>query len=204
MRSWLLVLALTIAPAAPAQPKSQRVVAVVPLGEVEPAYVQAVARAVEARVDAQVRVEPTRPLPPEAYHAPRRRYRAEKLLDALDAQPPAGAWKVLALTQAEISTTKDDIPDWGIGGLGNIGGRSCVVSAFLVRKHSRGQKQLVRRLADLAVHELGHTLGMPHCPTKGCVMRDANGKLLRSLDSSNGHYCEVCRLRAGPVLRPAP
>ena len=84
---------------------------------------------------------------------------SEKLLDALDARPPRDAWKVIALTEAEISTTKGSIPDWGIGGLGSIDGPSCVVSLYLLRKHSKTREALARRLADLAVHELGHTPG---------------------------------------------
>ena len=35
---------------------------------------------------------------------------------------------------------------------------------------------LVReRLWKVAIHELGHTLGLPHCPNNGCLMQDAHG-----------------------------
>jgi len=175
------------------------VVALVPLGPVEAKQLEEISTAITDRLNVTVRLERQRKLPPAAYYAPRKRWRAEKLLEALTADPPEGAWKVLAVTKAEISTTKDEIYDWGIGGLGDIGGTACVVSSYLLRKHSRTEEVLLRRLTDLAVHELGHTLGLDHCPTEGCVMRDAYGKLIRSIDSSTGQFCESCRrkLRTG-------
>ncbi|HVE83806.1 MAG TPA: matrixin family metalloprotease, partial [Myxococcales bacterium] len=167
-----LLTALTLG-AAPVDLSTPPVVAVVPLGEVDDATLQAVKAGVLAHARVEVRIDPARPLPPEAYYPPRKRWRAEKILDALDADPPRGAWKVIAVTAAEISTTKGDIKDWGIGGLGNIGGLSCVVSTFLVKKHSRRPDQYARRMAELGVHEFGHTLGLDHCSVPRCVMSDA-------------------------------
>ena len=187
-----LLTALTLS-AEPVDLSAPPVVALVPLGEVDDATLQAVRDGIAAHARVTVRIDPVRPLPPEAYYPPRKRWRAEKILDALDADPPKDAWKVVAITAAEISTTKDDVKDWGIGGLGSIGGRSCVVSTFLVRKHSRERATYERRMSDLAVHEFGHTLGLDHCPSRGCVMSDAQGKLIRSLDSSTGEFCDTCR-----------
>src|SRR5206468_263621 len=95
--------------------------------------------------------------------------------------------------EAEISTTKGSIFDWGIVGLGNIGARSCVVSTFIYKKWSKTNETLLRRVADSAVHEFGHTLGLDHCESKGCVMRDARGFAVRSADTSSGQFCDRCR-----------
>lgn len=162
-----------------------RIVRLVPLGAVEPELLDAVSKAVAARVNAKVEVAQAEALPPEAFYQPRKRWRAEKLLDFLDTKAP-GAWRVIGVTNAEISTTKGDIVDWGIAGLGNIGGPSCVVSAQLYKKHSKTKPVMIRRFADCAVHELGHTLGMPHCETEGCVMADAKGNAIKSADRSKG------------------
>jgi archaemetzincin len=190
----MLVLALLLA-AAP-----EHTVAVVPLGDVEPHSLELVKAAIEARADVSVTIEEPRPLPDDAFYKPRKRYRAEKLLDALDGNK---AWKVIGVTNAEISTTKGKIFDWGIAGLGNISGQSCVVSLYLYKKHSKTKALFDRRVADLAVHEFGHTLGMPHCETKGCVMSDAKGKAISSADASSGYYCDACRkLAPEGVLKP--
>ncbi|MFP2931583.1 hypothetical protein ACLESO_41640 [Pyxidicoccus sp. 3LG] len=182
--------ARAVEPAAPSS--QQRVVAIVPFGKVKQAVLERVAKEIQARLKVQVRFDPRRELPKAAYYAPRSRWRAEKLLEAIDADPPKGAWKVVAVTDAEISTTKEDIPDWRIGGLGSLGGLSCVASTYIYRKHSRTEDVLMRRVADLAIHEFGHTLGFDHCETEGCVMADAKGKAIESADKSSGHYCARC------------
>jgi archaemetzincin len=177
---------------AEAQPAAAPLVAIVPLGPVTQEYLDRVAQEIQARLHVRVRSEPRRQLPPEAFYAPRSRYRAEKLISAIEATPPEDAWKVVGVTEAEISTTKGDIKDWGIAGLGSIGGRTCVVSSHIYKKHIKTQKVLLRRLGDLAVHEFGHTLGLDHCETKGCVMSDAKGKAIQSADESSGQYCARC------------
>jgi len=190
-----LVASLLLA-AAPAE----RVVALVPLGKVDPALLKVAAEAIEARVRCEVRVEPARELPKGAWVASRKRWRAEKLLDALAQDPPDGAWKVVGLTSAEISTTKGTIPDWRVGGLGEVGGRACVVSSWINERRARTGADLHRRVADLVVHELGHALGAEHCATRGCVMQDAKGRLLRAQDASTGQYCDRCRRQVGEAV----
>ena len=187
------LLALLLAAAAPAE----RVVALVPLGEVDPALVKLAVEAMRAQVACKVRVEPARALPKAAWYAPRQRWRAERILEALEKEPPENAWKVLALTSAEISTTKGSIPDWRVGGLGEVGGRAGVVSTWINERRARTKEDLHRRIADLVVHELGHTLGLQHCAGAGCVMRDAKGRLLEAQDVSRGRFCEMCRRRTG-------
>ncbi|MBN1206526.1 MAG: hypothetical protein JXB05_16690 [Myxococcaceae bacterium] len=204
----LLVTALLGAALACAAEAPQRVVAIVPLGAVKQEYLDRVAREIQARLEVQVRIEPRRELPAGAFYTPRKRWRAEKLLEAIDASPPAGAWKVVAVTEAEISTTKGDIFDWGVAGLGSIGGPSCVVSTHIYKKHSKTREALLRRLGDLAIHELGHTLGFDHCETKACVMADAKGKAITSADASSGQYCAQCLERLLPedraLIKPHP
>ncbi|MFP2910167.1 hypothetical protein ACLESD_35045 [Pyxidicoccus sp. 3LFB2] len=184
------------APSAP-----ERVVAILPFGTVSQDVLDRVAQALQERLHVQVRIEPQRELPKSAWYAPRRRWRAEKLLEAIDADPPKGVWKVVAITEGEISTTKDDKPDWGIAGLGSLDGQSCVLSTRIYRKHSKTQEMMLRRMEDLAVHEFGHTLGFDHCETEGCVMVDAKGKAVSSADSSTGHYCARCLGQLSPEDR---
>lgn len=169
-----------------------RIIRLVPLGDVEPELLAEVSKAFTARVDATVEIAKREDLPADAFYKPRKRWRAEKLLDFLDTKAP-GAWRVVGVTNAEISTTKGDIVDWGIAGLGSLGGTSCVVSAQLYKKHSKTKAVMLRRFADVAVHELGHTLGMPHCESNGCVMADAKGNAIKLADRSTGQYCEPCR-----------
>jgi archaemetzincin len=205
--SRVLLLSLSVllaglpAAAEPASPPAEPVVAILPLGKVDQDVLDRVAKEIQARLRVQVRFESPRELPKAAWYAPRKRWRAEKLLEAVDADPPKGAWKVVAVTGAEISTTKGDIQDWGIAGLGNMGGLSCVLSTHIYRKHSKTKAVLLRRVGDLTIHEFGHTLGFDHCETDGCVMSDAKGKAISSADHSSGNYCERCLGQLSPEVR---
>ncbi|HEY3445730.1 MAG TPA: hypothetical protein VGK67_05160 [Myxococcales bacterium] len=189
----LALVASMLVAAAPAE----RVVALVPLGKVDPALLKVAVEAIEAKVACKVRVESERELPKAAWYAPRKRWRAEKLLEALGQDPPQGTWKVVGFTAAEISTTKGSIADWRVGGQGEVGGRACVVSSWINERHAKTKADLHRRIADLVVHEVGHTLGAAHCESKGCVMRDAEGRLLETQDASTGQFCDACRKKVG-------
>jgi archaemetzincin len=196
-----LALALVAAAAA-----SEPIVDLVPLGTVEPRLLEVLRRALEARVHARVRLAPPRELPRDAFYARRNRWRAEVILELLEREAPEDAWRVVGVTEAELSTTKGAVADWGIAGFGGVGGKACVVSSFLYRKHSTTRAAMERRFADIAVHEFGHTLGMEHCGAAGCVMADARGKAIRAADRSTGEYCPFCRARVftahGSILKP--
>jgi len=178
---------------APARAGEEKVVALVPFGPVDDRLVEVARAAIERRLRVAVGIEPRRELPRAARASARRRWRAEKILEALQEDPPPGAFKVVAMTDAEISTTKGDIPDWRVAGLGNIGGLACVTSMWINLRHSATRATLERRTADLVIHELGHTLGLPHCETPRCVMRDAKGRYLETADSSSGDFCDRCK-----------
>jgi archaemetzincin len=163
-------------------------VSLVPLGRVEPRLLRIAAEAMEAEFLVDVTIEPAVSLPRSAYYPPRGRYRAEKLLDWMQ-----GKWtssdKVVGLTASDVSTTHRDHADLGIFGLGQMPGRACVLSTFRLKGPT-----LPARVAKVAVHELGHTFGLPHCRTPKCVMQDAGGKLA-TVDGGGRSPCRQCRAR---------
>ncbi len=171
------------------------------------ALVDAIAAELQRVYQVEVRQLRSRPLPRSAYYQPRRRYRADLLLEHLAAlvptDLPAGT-RVLGLTTVDISTSKPPHKDWGVFGLGSLGGTVAVVSSHRLRKHARDDSQVRWRVTNTAVHELGHVLGLDHCEEARCVMLDAQGGITNTDESSGvpGPRCQALLERAAP-LRPA-
>lgn len=195
--------ALAMAPAAAALPATTApVIAIQPLGEIDPSVVQKLSNHFEAMLDARVIVLPKTPLPRSAYYAPRNRYRGPKILDHLEARVPANVTKVLGVMSRDLSATKKEIYDWGILGIAGLSRRAAVVSIHRLNRHRVGPAKFEKRLNQVATHELGHTYGISHCKTARCLMNDACGSI-RTVDRSSGKFCANCRRRMADVLEQA-
>jgi len=146
-------------------------------------------------------LDPT-PLPDAAFYPPRSRYRAEKLLDALYEHRPPDAHVIIGLTTVDISTTKGPHEDWGVLGLATVAGGECVISQFRAKKSALNAEHVQQRLAKTVVHEVGHTLGLPHCPNFGCLMEDGQGTVLTT--DHEYDLCAACRTTLGKWARELP
>jgi len=202
--AWFLLICSGIGSALAQESASLPVVALQPLGEVPPAIIAATKAGAEARLRIRVEVLPTAALPKMAYYPPRERYRAEKLLKWLEENPgrePGRYLKIIGLTTQDISTTKRDVPDWGVFGLGSLGGQTCVISTRRLRpKDGQPEAILLERLIKVVHHEIGHTFGLEHCPTDRCVMQDAQGSIL-TVDREDGTFCAACVAKLAGHLR---
>jgi archaemetzincin len=159
---------------------------------VSDAELELVRRALAAIFSEPVSVMPHVELPKSAFYAPRSRYRAEKLLDFVRPRLPSGALRIAGITAADISTTKPPHADWGILGLATIDGSACVLSTFRCHRRSKNAEHARVRFAKTAVHELGHTFGLEHCPNRGCLMEDGGGSVLTT--DRERDLCTACRM----------
>lgn len=208
MLKGILSVALALASVAGSAPAAERrpVIAIQPYGKIDAAVVARVEAGVRDRFDADVVVLAARELPADAFYAPRRRYKADKLLVALDAESAGRYTRIVGLTDRDISTSTDEFADWGVYGLSEFSGESGVVSTFRLARGAAGAEALDARVVKAVDHELGHTFGAEHCPVAGCVMADAEGSI-RSVDAGDGRFCPVCLARLGAIARrdaPAP
>ncbi len=169
-------------------------VAIQPLGPVKQEDIARVEAGIRASYAVDVEVLPVKPLPKAAYYPPRDRYKAVEITDVLALETPARFAKVVALTVRDISATTDEGKDWGILGLGQLGGRACVVSTFRLRTGKPAAAVFAARLVKVVNHELGHTFGLGHCPAAGCLMQNARGKIA-TVDGESGKTCPDCSVR---------
>ena len=79
-------------------------------------------------------------------------------------------------------------------GEAQLDGKAAVVSTHRLRDELYGLPQnpqkLRERLEKEAVHELGHTFGLIHCPKPNCVMYTST--YAEEIDFKPMNFCETC------------
>ncbi|MCP4219634.1 MAG: hypothetical protein GY765_33690 [bacterium] len=171
-------------------------IALQPIGKVSPDILRKVAAGItKTYCNVEVIIRPEIPLDKSSYYKPRKRYRALKLLYYLEQYYARNVEKryakLVGITGKDISVTKGSYHDWGIFGLAFVDGAPCVISTFRLHRGAKSEAHFMERLVRVVVHEMGHTFGLHHCPTKGCIMEDARGTI-RTVDESTGKFCSPC------------
>ena len=128
-------------------------------------------------------INPAIPLPEQAYYSPRNRYRAKSLLDFLKTRVGRDT-TIIGLTGKDISTTKNNVKDFGIFGVAYRPSNVCMASTFRLNK-----RNVQEQFYKVSIHELAHTTGLPHCEEKSCYLRDAKGG--NPLDEETS-FCNKC------------
>lgn len=115
------------------------------------------------------------------------RYDASKILHKYNSNE-----LLLILTEKDITHKKDKNPEWGIFGLGFCPGKTCVISTFRLYKNAN-QDKMIERLSKVAVHEIGHNMGLDHCINNDkCLMNDAGGTI-KQVDNERIWFCDRCK-----------
>ena len=176
-------------------------VGIQPLGSVQEGLLDSVAKTIHKVYGFEVDILPSKEIPQSTFiNQKSPRYRADKLIRWLKETKPDSLDFILGLLEKDISTTKRDkdgnvlkpisrYEDWGVFGLGYRPGASSVVSTF--RFKNREKSKFTDRLKKICTHELGHNLGLKHCPNKKCVMTDA-AESIKTIDNVNLRLCASC------------
>lgn len=122
-------------------------------------------------------------LPDSFIYRPRNRYRAMAIIKMLSHQHQPDTI-TMGLLRQDISVTAHGQYDYGVMGYSFCPGRGGVVSTFRIRTLEARFKTVL--------HEMFHTLGVPHCPNDAptCIMQDAHGK---DTFYKKHDLCETCK-----------
>jgi archaemetzincin len=133
-------------------------------------------------------------IPQWVYDPKRKQYRAVDLLQLVEHY---NGDRILGVTNFDIFLQPLNF----VFGLAQAPGRVAVISLFRLRCNGDedGDSSILRdRALKEAVHELGHTWGLPHCPNPQCVMHFSNS--LQDTDLKSKTYCVACYSRLPPLV----
>ena len=194
----------------PATRPANNIIQVLPWGDYDERRISLVRDVVELAslfYGSAVQMLPVESLPPDApeYGPPgqgARQLLTQPLLAALKPRVPTPAAALLAMTPRDLTPGQG----WNyVFGMASLVDRVGVWSFARLADARTPREDLLRRAASVALHEIGHMLGIWHCTIYECCMNGANS--LRESDAVPLAFCPECdakvwwRLRLDPRKR---
>jgi archaemetzincin len=172
-----------------------RIITLVPVGRVERGHLESLAQGLASRLRVACWIRPDGPDGEFAYNPVRGQYHSTEILKRLLQDPPAESWRILGVTDVDLY-----IPILTfVFGEAQLGDSGALVSTHRLRPEFYGMPKdpelLRERLLKEALHELGHTFGLRHCPDYLCVMSTAHS--VERIDLKQADFCMACTGAAG-------
>jgi len=121
----------------------------------------------------------------------RNQHHSTMILEQLAARAPARAVRVIALAQVDLF-----IPILThVYGEAQLGGTACIVSTFRLNEGRSGMnisRKYIGRVVKEAIHELGHTFNLRHCPEESCIMHYCRNE--EDVDRKSDELCRYCKV----------
>jgi archaemetzincin len=168
-----------------------KTIQLLPLGKISPALLGELREGLAREYSVSCELLSPDPEPAYAYNASRQQYSSTEILAKLAARPGVDGAKILSIVSADLY-----IPILTfVFGEAQLRGSCAVISTFRLRQEFYGlpadEELLASRTIKEAVHELGHTLGIPHCEDCNCVMAPSHA--VEWIDLKKTSFCEACR-----------
>jgi archaemetzincin len=168
-----------------------KTIQLLPLGKVSPALLGELRKGLAREYSVSCEILTPEPEPSFAYNAGRQQYSSTEILASLAARLLPAEARLLGVTCSDLY-----IPILTyVFGEAQLNGSCAVISTFRLHQQFYGlppdEELLASRVIKEAVHELGHTLGIPHCEDYSCVMAPSHA--VEWIDLKKAGFCESCR-----------
>ena len=168
-------------------------ITLVPIGEVEKSALESLSQPLTEAFGQRTWVGGGIKLPRGSWNQRRGQYLASMLLAELP--PPGLGGRVLGVVDKDIFAPGLNF----VFGEADITGRKAIISLVRLRQEFygllRNENLFQERALKEAVHEMGHTYELKHCPNPTCVMRFSNS--LRDTDLKTWNFCSICQRKVG-------
>ncbi len=161
-----------------------------PVGTISDGILQELKQGLQKTFGCPVKINKPLPIPSSSFNPEREQYLSDAFIDLLKHSRKATG-PVLGVTDVNLYTSGLNF----VFGQASEEGGAAVISLNLLRQENYGLPVdpglLAERALKEAVHELGHTFGMVHCPDGNCVMHFSNS--LIDTDIKKPFFCGRCR-----------
>ena len=121
----------------------------------------------------------------------RDQYNSTLILEKLSRKSTTDALKILAIADVDLF-----IPILTyVFGEAQLGGKACIISAFRLQENLVSlniNERFQDRVAKEAIHELGHTFNLRHCPDQSCSMHYC--RKIEDVDRKSSQFCRYCNV----------
>jgi len=169
--------------------QSEHSILISPVGELSSELIEAVAGEIKQVFGYSTETSPILQDLSFALDDNRNQYHSTAILDRLASDIPSHAIRVLAIAQVDLF-----IPILThVYGEAQLGGQACIVSTFRLNEGRSGTNvppKYIERIVKEAIHELGHTFNLRHCPEDACIMHYCRNE--EDVDHKSGQLCRYC------------
>lgn len=134
-------------------------------------------------------------VPQKTYNARREQYNSTKILQALEGLKAGTEERLLGVIDEDLYVPELNF----VFGEADVKAGIAIIALPRLRQEFYGLEPdrglFLLRAAKEAIHEVGHTCGLGHCPDPACVMHFSNS--LRDTDVKNQRFCAACGKKFG-------
>lgn len=176
-----------------------KLVCIAPVGFVEDDVLIEIEMVIRDSFGFETRRLPARPSPAGAFDHKRGQWSAIEFMKDLVVSRPPGATRILGITSDDLFIPMLSF----LFGQAQLNGAAALVSTARLRQEFYGlpsnRDLLMARVRKETIHEMGHTLGLIHCPDRSCAMCLSTN--LEQVDAKLDRFCRACAASTGARIR---